>query len=58
MKATIDGKEKSMKTTEEEFIENRCLHRWIDQKTLNDLVKLAVGIGILMLIRLFTLHYF
>ena len=47
-----------MKITEEEFAENRRLHRWIDQKTLNDLVKLVVGIGILMLIRLFMLHYF
>ena len=47
-----------MKITEEEFAENRRLHRWIDQKTINDLAKLAVGIGILMLIRLFILHYF
>jgi len=46
-----------MKITEEEFAENRRLHRWIDQKTLDDLVKLVVGIGILMLIRLFILHY-
>ena len=47
-----------MKITEEEFAENRRLNRWIDQKTINDLAKLAVGIGILMLIRLSMLHYF
>jgi len=46
-----------MKITEDEYAENRRLHRWITQKTVNDLIKLAAGIAILILIRLLILYY-
>jgi len=45
-----------MKTTEEEFAENRRLHRWIDRADLEDIIKLVAGLAVMCLI-LYGLRY-